>query len=471
MSTRAATSSVLLRPRAARRPVARAVAGLLVGAGLLAQAQLAQAENLVELLDAAKAYDAAYLAARAQAESVRYQADQARALQRPSVNLQASINRNHLDSSAGSFTSPLTGMSSSYSSSSTSRKVGIGARQPLYNAGNNAKVDQAEQSLLAADADLANASNDLTVRVTQAYFDVLGAQDVLTTAQANKAALAEQLAAAKRSFEVGNSTITDTREAQARFDLAGAQEIAATNDLRVKRIALDQLVGRSNVAPTPLRTPVNLDSLSPGQVEDWVGQAASSPSVRKAEVGLQVATLEIDKARAGHLPTLDAVANVARNDISSSNPNAKIAGGAGTSSAIGLEMNLPLYAGNATQNRIREVLQLKEKAEHDVDNARRSVTLGTRQAYFGVQSGLAQVKAYEAAEASAKLALEATQLGYRVGVRINKDVLDAQTQLASTQKDLYKARYDVIVGAVKLRQASGSLKAEDVTELNKLLAN
>lgn len=477
MSTRAVTFPTHLRPMAARRPVARAVASVVVGMGLIALGALgglsapAQAENLVEVLDAAKAYDAAYLAARAQAESVTYQAEQARALKRPSVNLQAGINRSHLDSSVGRLTNPLTGASTNYSSSATNRKVGVGARQPLYNPGNSAKVDQAEQSLIAADADLLNATNDLTVRVTQAYFDVLGAQDVLTTAQANKAALAEQLAAAKRSFEVGNSTITDTREAQARFDLASAQEIAATNDLRVKRIALDQLVGRTDVKPTPLRTPVNLDSLSPGQVEDWVGQAASAPSVRKAEVGLQVASLEIDKARAGHLPTVDAVANVARNDISTTNQTAKVSGGAGTSSSIGLELNMSLYAGDATQNRIREVLRLKEKAEHDVDNARRSVTLGTRQAYFGVQSGLAQVKAYEAAEASAKLALEATQLGYRVGVRINKDVLDAQTQLASTQKDLYKARYDVIVGSVKLRQASGTLKAEDLGELNKLLVN
>jgi len=472
MSTRAPQFPSPLRSVAAAwRPVARIAACASLSLGLLGLPLSARAENLLELLDAAKAYDAAYLSAKAQAEAVQYQTAQARALKRPTLNLQAGIARNHLDSSVPSVVNPLTGTTASYSGNSTVRKVGLAARQPLYNPGNTAKVEQAEQTLRAAEADLQAATNDLTVRITQAYFDVLGAQDVLTTAQANKAALAEQLAAAKRSFEVGNATITDTREAQARHDLATAQELAAANDLRVKRIALDQLVGRSNVTPAPLRTPVNLDQLSPGQVEDWVGQSANSPGVRKAEVGLQVAALEIDKARAGHLPTLDAVANVVRNDIDSNNTTSRISGGAGTNSSIGLELNMSLYAGDAIQNRIREVLQLKEKAEHDVDNARRAVTLGTRQAYFGVQSGLAQVKAYEAAEASAKLALEATQLGYRVGVRINKDVLDAQTQLANTQKDLYKARYDVIVGSVKLRQASGTLKAEDLLELNKLLTN
>jgi outer membrane protein len=147
----------------------------------------------------------------------------------------------------------------------------------------------------------------------------------------------------------------------------------------------------------------------------------------------------------------------------------KAQSGSGTAGSIGLEFNMPLYAGNAIQNRVRETLSLQDKAERDVDNARRSVELGTRQAYAGVQSGLAQVQAYEAAEASAKLALEATQLGYRVGVRINKDVLDAQTQLTNTQKDLYKARYDVIIGAIKLRQAAGTLTANDLAELNKLV--
>jgi len=451
--------------RRRRSAVSRAIAMLAAGAF---SAGMAQAESLLELYDAAKLYDAAYMAARAQAESEHSKADQAKALVRPSVNLQAAINRTDFNSSA-SPQATLPG--ASYDSNTTNKRVGLQARQPLYNADSFARLDQADQSRLVADANLQLASQDLAVRVTQAYFDVLGAQDVLNTAQANKAALAEQLAAAKRSFEVGNSTITDTREAQARHDLATAQELAAANELRVKRITLDQLVGRANVIPNPLRTPATLDSLAPGEMEEWVNQAHGSPNVRKAEAGLEAAKLEIKRARAGHLPTLDAVASLQRTDIDSSNQLAQSTGGAGTSAAIGLELNMSLYAGHAVQNRIAEVLKLQEKAEHDLDNAKRQVTLGTRQAYLGVQSGLAQVKAYEAAESSAKLALEATQLGYRVGVRINKDVLDAQTQLANTQKDLSKSRYDVIVGAVKLRQASGVLTQDDLAELNKLLAN
>lgn len=469
MSQHASTSLNQRAPSARRRRTA-VQRGITVLALCLSATAGARAENLLDLFEAAKGYDAAFLAAQAEAESLKHQAAQAKALLRPSVNLQASINRTDFDPKVPNLPNQVTGIGSNLGGNSTNRKVGLAARQPLFNAANRAKVDQAEQSLTVAEADLQLATHDLAVRVTQAYFDVLGAQDVLASAQANKTALTEQLAAAQRSFDVGNATITDTREAQARFDLATAQEIAASNDLRVKRIALDQLVGRVNVTPSPLATPASLDRLAPGDVEEWVNRASASPSVRKAEAGLTVATLEIDRARAGHLPTLDAVASINRTDIDSSNQALRTAGGEGTASSLGLELNLPLYAGHAVQNRIAEVLQLKEKAEHDVDNAKRKVTLGTRQAYFGVQSGLAQVKAYEAAETSAKLALEATQLGYRVGVRINKDVLDAQTQLTNTQKDLYKARYDVIVGSIKLRQASGTLQPEDLAQLNALLA-
>lgn len=465
-SVKSATQPIGQRVAARWRPLALATAMAVLS---LAGWTHAQAESLVDLYQAAKGYDAAYLSAKAQADSVQYQVEQAYALLRPSLGLKASVNRSHFDSSLDlNGLPPSAAALTPSSSSATSKTAGLAAKMPLLNKSDAAKVDQAEQSLEAAKADLTIAENDLAARLTQAYFDVLAAQDVLTTTQANKKALAEQLASAKRNFEVGNATITDTREAQARFDLASAQEIAATNDLQVKRIALDQLVGRKDVAPSPLLTPANLDALAPGQMDDWVAQTSASPVVRKAEVGLKVAKLEIDKAKAGNWPTLDAVANLSRSKIDSSTFQATTS--SGTNASIGVELNMPLYAGGAIQNRVKEVLVLSDKAERDVDNAKRSVALATRQAFSGVQSGLAQVKAYEAAEASAKLALEATQLGYRVGVRINKDVLDAQTALSSTQKDLFKARYDVIVGSIKLKQAAGTLKPDDLVELNKLVA-
>ena len=220
--------------------------------------------------------------------------------------------------------------------------------------------------------------------------------------------------------------------------------------------------------PRPLVVPVVLPGTTPTNPEEWVTVAdAQHPSVRRARVALEVANLETAKARAGELPTVDAVASLGSSRGSGS---AVSVGGITTSSSLGVQLNWPLYTGGATQNRIKETLVLEEKSRNDLEAARRGVTQATRVAFFGVQSGLAQVKALEAAEASTKLQLEATQLGYKVGVRVNLDVLNAQTQLFTTQRDLAKARYDVLLNTLKLRQASGQLAPTDVDAINRLLA-
>jgi len=421
----------------------------------------AHAQSLQELYEAARAYDATYLAARALAQSAEYRAAQARALKLPSAALAGNANSTQLD------TPFLAGRDQG---DSNTVAVELRGSYPLFNRANSATYDQAAKSLLVSKADLETAEQDLIVRVSQAYFDVLAAQDALATTRASKAAITEQLASAKRNFEVGTATITDTREAQARFDLATAQEIAAENDLRTKRIALDQLVGRINVAPKGLLAPVVLPPVVPSDAEAWVGTADQvHPLVRKARLGVEVAELEVSKARAAKLPTVDAVASLRGSDLRGNHVSVSAPGRSGTAT-LGVQLNWPLYTGGASDNRISETLSLEEKARNDLEAARRGVAQITRQAYFGVQSGVAQVKALEAAEASTKLALEATQLGYRVGVRVNLDVLNAQTQLFQTQRDLAKARYDVILGSLKLRQASGQLKPEDLMALNALLA-
>ena len=433
------------------RPSAAALAAALA-LGLM---HAAQAQSLQELYEAAHAFDATYLAARALAQSAEYRVEQVEALARPSVAATVGAS-----TAQGDF--PIVG-----TGDTNSRQAGINGRYPLFNRANRATIEQARKSLETSRADLESAEQDLIVRVAQAYFDVLAAQDTLGTTQASKAAITEQLASAKRNFEVGTATITDTREAQARFDLATAQEIAADNDLLTKRIALDQLVGRAGVAPKPLLIPVVLPDTAPANVEEWVSVAdLQHPNVLRARVGLVVAQLETSKAKAGALPTLDAVASIGTSyarGIAVSLP------GTTSSASVGVQMNWPLYTGGATQNRIKETLVLEEKSRNDLEAARRGVAQGTRVAYFGVQSGVAQVKALEAAEASSKLALEATQLGYKVGVRVNLDVLNAQTQLFQTRRDLEKARYDVLVGGLKLRQASGRLTPDDVAAANRLL--
>jgi outer membrane protein len=431
---------------------------LLAAAALLAVLP-ARAQSLLELYEAARAYDATYLAARAQADSVQYAVEQRRALMRPNVALTGSVTRTETDPPP-SLTNP-TGAHVTTNNSG----VAVNARQPLFNRTSTTTIEQAEKSLEVARAVLQTAEQALVIRVAQAYFDVLVAQDALAAAQAGKKAIGEQLASARRNFEVGTATITDTREAQARFDLSTAQEIAAENDLRAKRIALDQLVGRTNVAPKPLAVPVALPSVTPARVDEWVAPSQNAPSVRRATLDLDIARLETAKARAGHLPTVDAVGSLSPTRTTNNG-----AGGSNQSASIGVQLALPLYTGHSVQNRVRETLALEEKARNDLEAERRVAAQNTRVAFFNVESGQAQAKALEAAESSSKLALEATQLGYRVGVRVNLDVLNAQTQLFTTQRDLSKARYDVLLANLRLRQAAGTLQPSDVAAINALLA-
>ena len=419
----------------------------------------AQAQSLVKLYESARSFDASYQSAKSQFDATLAKADQAKAAILPVANLALGMSRSNQD------ITPDVGANRSYGTETAT----VSASQPLYRPANWATYQQGIKQVDLAQAQLTSADQDLIVRVSQAYFDVLAAQDSLTFVQAQKTAVAEQLASAKRNFEVGTSTITDTRDAQAKYDLVIAQEIAADNDLRVKKIALDQLVGKDNVQPLALAQPLVLPALAPSDVNTWVSQSESlHPSILQTQIALDVAQLETKKAQAGHKPTLDL--NVTYSAIN--NMEGSSTAGIGThvnAGTIGLSFNLPLFAGFATQNRLRETLSLEEKARNDLEGAKRTVAQATRTAYFGVLSGQGQVKAFEAAEASSQSALDANKLGYQVGVRINIDVLNSQSQLYDTKARLAKARYDVLVGGLKLRQANGTLKADDLQSVNALL--
>jgi outer membrane protein len=435
------------------QPLVLAVASALLSMG-------AQAQNLAELYDSARAFDATYQSAKLQYDANLAKAEQARAGILPTAGISAGVSRTGFQNS-----NPVTDRSFS------TQNASLTATQPLYRPANQAAYQQGLRQADLAKAQLDVAEQDLIVRTSQGYFDVLAAQDTLAFVRAQKAAVAEQLASAKRNFEVGTSTITDTREAQARYDLVIAQEIAAENDLRVKKLALDTLVGKTGAEPKSLLIPVNLPAVTPQDVNAWVLQSeAVHPSIRQAQSNLEIADLEIAKAEAGHKPTLDATANynVQRN------PSGTVTSQPTTfrtnTSNIGLTFNLPLFAGFATQNRIKETLSLKDKAQSDLEGTRRTVALSTRTAYFGVQSGQGQVKALEAAELSSQSALDANKLGYQVGVRINIDVLNSQSQLFQTKRDLAQARYNVLLGGLRLRQANGTLTPADLLTVNSLLA-
>ncbi|PZO10686.1 MAG: channel protein TolC [Burkholderiales bacterium] len=447
-------------PHAPAPAIARtfALSRLAVAAWLaLGAATGAQAQSLVELYEAARGFDATYLSARSQYEADLFRADQAKAGLLPEVGLGAAASWARREINGGQDTT------------SNSQSATLSASQPLYRPVNKLINDQALLSVDVAKATLTLAEQDLIVRTTQSYFDVLAATDTLAFVRAQKTAVAEQLAAAKRNFEVGTTTVTDSREAQASFDLVVAQEIAAENDLRVKQLTLDQLVGRVAVAPKPLVAPVVLPPLLPADPQAWVAlNDETHPTILQATRGLEIAQLETRKAEAGHKPTVDLVAQyqVARAPfITSLSQNSVRSNNA----SIGVQFNMPLFAGFAIQNRVKETLALENKARTDLDAAKRGIDLATRSAFLGVLSGQGQVKALEAAEASSQSALDANRLGYQVGVRINIDVLNAQSQLFQTKRDLAQARYNVLLGGLRLKQASGKLVPEDLLPINSLL--
>ncbi|RYY92934.1 MAG: channel protein TolC [Comamonadaceae bacterium] len=403
-------------------------------AALLAALALpAHGQSLIDLYESARGYDATYQGARAQYDASIARAAQAKAGILPAVGLTAGVNRSDLDINV------ITGAQQGSSSRDyTTQNAGINATQPLYRPAAWATYQQGKLQAEVAQAVLTAAEQDLIVRVSQAYFDVLASQDSLSLVRAQKVAVAEQLASAKRNFEVGTSTITDSREAQARYDLVTA--------------------------------PVVLPVATPADMNAWVAQAEDThPSIRQARLGLDVAALEVQKAEAGHKPTLDANLgyNVTRN------PNGTSTATVGTrinAATVGVVFNMPLFAGFATENRIKETLALEDQSKQILESTRRSVTQATRAAYLGLVSGAGQVKALEAAESSSQSALDANRLGYQVGVRINIDVLNSQSQLFQTKRDLAQARYNVLLGNLKLRQANGTLAPDDLQAINATLA-
>ena len=429
-------------------------------ATLIAGALLSQPAVALDLLQAfndAQAYDSQLASARAQRDATREAVVQGRAGLLPSAAFTAGVNKINGDASTTQGKLPIDYTADSYQ---------LQLKQPLFNRGNLAAYDQSKLQAATGDIQYEQARIDLALRVAQAYFDVLAAEDAISFLEAQKIAISEQLASAKRNFEVGTATITDAHEAQARFDLAEAQEIAARNDLDVKRNALALIIGKQPAALATLKAGARLMPPEPAGVERWIEQAQSANlGVMAQDLNAQIAKLSIERARAGHLPTVDAVGSYGRNKSFFTSPITT------TTTTIGVQVTVPLFTGYATSSQVNQAVALEDKARTDLETSKRNAAQSVRTAYLGVQSGLSQVRALEAAETSSKLALEANQLGYQVGVRINIDVLNAQQQLYSTRRDLAKARYDTLVNGLRLKAAAGSLTQDDIAQLNALLTS
>lgn len=413
----------------------------------------AYAASLSDMFGDALAYDAQYASARAAYQAGQEKSVQGRAGLLPNVNLDGNIRYNSVEST-------LPGGDANYDSNG----LAIRAAQPLFRKQNQVVYEQSKVQVQIAGLQLQLAEQDLILRVAQAYFDVLQAEDNIAFIDSQKNAITEQLAAAKRNFEVGTATVTDTHEAQARYDLAVAQEIAEQNTLNIRLRTLEKLIGKP--AGT-INAAVDLKPLDiEGTIDEWAARAAEGNLQAEIQrLAKTIADQEVERNRAGRYPTVDAVAGYTINNgqnFGSTQVDTRVA-------TVGVELNLPVYQGGLINSRVREAVANQERARQDLEVATRDASLQARQAYLNASSGIARVRALEQALRSTQAQLDSTKLGLQVGVRTNLDLLNAEQQVLSAQRDLAGARYAYLLSGLALKAAAGTLTAADLQLIDTLL--
>jgi outer membrane protein len=422
------------------------------------------AEDLLQIYRLARANDPSFDGARFALEIVQQKIPQAKAALLPTVNLTGNDN------------------SSTNKTAFTGTPVvdrGIHAwtwnlqlTQPLIRMENVFAYGESSFLVEQAQAQYDLAKNDLILRVVQAYFDVLVAQESVQVAEAQLTAAAEQMALAKRGFELGTNAITDVHEAKSRVDLARSQKIAGINELDTKRGDLEKIIGQAPGSLVPLNPAVVVPKPVPDNPKQWMEQARNgNPAVLAPKAALEAADFEIKKNRAEYLPTLDIVASYGQNYSSG---NITIPTDYMTRSKTGqagLQLTIPIFTSGLTSSHVAEAIARRNKAAADLELARRQAASDARQAYSTIESGLAQIEALESAVDSSRAAVKGNQTGYRLGIHVNIDVLNAERQLYTTERDLVKARYDTVFQGVKLKAAAGVLDESDVETVNGLLGH
>jgi len=423
---------------------------------------IASGEDLLQIYREAQKSDPTIAGARSQWEATQERVPQARAGLLPNVAVQGQANINQFDQTIN--TTPKTDFSRDFWVGSAT----FSASQPLYRPQNVILLGQAKEQVTQSDFTLAIAQQDLIIRTAVAYFDVLLAEYNIELAEQQKLAVAEQLAQAKRNFEVGTATITDTNEAQAKYDSIIATEIQARNDLDRRRTALAAIIGRFPRGLSRVGRGFEPALPNPNNIEYWVDRALKENlSVRFAQSNYDIATLEVDRAKAGHYPTLDLVASyqaLTSNGSTSLNfvNESRLA-------QLGLLLNVPLYQGGFVNSRVRETISLQDRSRADLESARRSAVTNAQDGFSGVNSAAASVKAFEQAVASAEVALQSNILGQEVGIRTNLDVLNVQQNVFSTRRDLANAYFTYLLAVLRLKSAIGSLNEQDLEDLNRRL--
>lgn len=447
-------NQVQLTARLRKSLAALALAGLALPAAAL---------DLSEAYRLALEQDATYKAAQAEADARREALPQARAQLMPNVSMNLSRSRNSTDRETRTQLGNTVSDSYDYFSSN----YGVTLRQPLFRKYNFALYQQAGYDVQSAEANLDKSLQDLLVRLAGAYFEALMAQDQYALVLAQKEAYGIQLAAAKRALAAGQGTRTDIDDAQARYDMTLAQELEAAQNMGYTRRQL-QVIVNEPVDTLSVLDParMQLDGPAPAVVEEWIARGQEiNPELRAMRANIESATQELEKARAGHLPTVDLIAQRAR---TASENNVSINTNYDTT-MVGLQASVPLFAGGYVNSQVRQAQANLQKFEQLYENRRREVAQMIRKEFQSVSEGVLKVRALEQAERSADQAVISNQKGFQAGTRTQVDILNAQQQRMNTRRDLAQARYQYILARVRLQGLVQAINLDEIETLNRWL--
>ena len=347
-------------------------------------------------------------------------------------------------------------------------------RQTIFDYGSWMNLRKANKTVAQAEIDYLAAEQDLIIRVANAYFNVLAAEDTLEAEQAARQAIEKQLDQAQKRFDVGLIAITDVQEAQAAYDQSIANEITSKRNLATAKESLRAI---TDSYPGQLNKPDNnlpLIMPNPQSESDWVETSLEQNlSYLSAQVGVEIAKSEIKVQRSGHLPTIGIQAS--KRDIdtdsfrSDSGSEFSPADNENINEGVGVQLNLPLYSGGQVTSRVRQAVARHRASKEKLERVARETTRIARDSYLGVISGIATVKALQQSVKSSATALQATEAGYEVGTRTTVDVLDARRRLYSSQKNLAISKYDYLKNILQLKQAAGTLTQSDLEQINNWL--
>lgn len=416
----------------------------------------ATGQGLLDIYQKAIEKDPVLAGAQYAATAGQEKSQQGLALLLPKVNASGNLSYNHSRTDRGT---------GEVRNTSDGHNISLQVSQPVFHAADYKTYSQSKIFGEQSDIQLIEAEQSLILRVSQAYFDVLSANENLQVATSQTKAFKESLERAKLTFKVGTATKTDKLEAQARYDLARATEISAQNKLAVARQSLASIIGEAPATLKTLDTNAKLVELKANNIQHWVDTAiANNLQLRLVNAGYKVSQLEVKKLKSDRLPIIDFIASASKSQQYSFSADTE-----SLNASIGLQASMPIYTGGLMSSRIREAESLKFQQQQVQINTQRQVILQAQQAYLNSYNGLQQVDALQQALKSSKSALEATQKGVEVGVRTNLDLLDSQQQFFSTQRDFSFAKYNYLLSLLNLKSAAGILNKADITDLDALL--